>query len=841
VLGAERFVREIEVTANLQHPHILPLFDSGEADSFLFYVMPYIEGESLRDKLEREKQLPVEEAVQIAKEAASALDYAHRHELIHRDIKPGNILLHDGQAVVADFGIALAVSAAGGDRITETGMSLGTPQYMSPEQTTGDRQLDARTDVYSLAAVLYEMLAGDPPHTGSTVQAIITKVVTERPRPVRQLRDTVPVHVERALGKALAKLPADRYPSAREFAGALVSARMRDTTLAAEEGTRVPGARQWIPLVGWPTVATAVVALALGFGLGRITERDVSRTRPVTRFVVDLPPGQGIAPDDLPAIAISSDGKRLVYVGQGERGTQLYLRNMDGLGVVPIAGTEGALGPFFSRDGEWLGFFAGGKLKKVALSGGAPVTLAEAALPRGAAWVPDNTILFTAAPGTGLWRVSASGGMPEVVSNLDLEIGERTHRFPDILPGNREALATIRTGSQSSFDLATIAVLSLETTVKRVLIRGGSQARFVLARYLVFARGGTLHAVAFDPSGLQLVGEPVAVVDSVMTDPSTGAAHYSVSDNGTMIYVAGGDWVARREMRLVSLDGAVRPLSEDRRPFRTPRFSPDGRRLAVVIEAANDDIWIYDLSGGTTRRFTFESGSNIAPVWSPDGESIAFSSNRAGRYNLFLKRADGSGSVQRLTTSEHIQFASSWHPDQSHLVFTQNKRETGSDIWILSAEEGGELEAFLETPFNEYGAVFSPDGSWLAYVSDESGRPEVYVQRYPGGGGKRQISTDGGVHPLWAPDGRQLYYRHGRDIMSVAVATDPRFRSGRPLRMLEAPFNEVTVSALPNYDVARTGRAFVVLDTQESRPPRKINVILNWFEELDQHVGLNRN
>jgi serine/threonine protein kinase/Tol biopolymer transport system component len=834
VLGSERFLQEVRVTANLQHPHILPLFDSGGAEGFLYYVMPYVEGESLQDRLQREKQLPVAEALQITREAASALDYAHRRGVIHRDIKPGNILLQEGQALVADFGIALALSVAGGDRITESGISLGTPAYMSPEQATGDSAIDGRSDIYSLAAVLFEMLTGEPPHTGATAQAIIAKVITDHPRPVRQLRDTTPVHVEQALEKGLAKLPADRFASPREFSDALSGRRTSD-----------PGPPRWIaPTRSWSTRAlgwTGVAVLAgigLGMGVGRsLSSSPPTAPVPTIRFVIDVPADAPIAPSDLSPVAISSDGRWLAYVGLRPQGSQIFLRDLqEDFVASPIPGTEGAMGPSFSPDGEWVAFFADGKLKKVARGGGAPVSLADAVLARGAYWGRNETILFTAAPGTGLWRVSANGGTPEIVTNLDADLGERTHRFPHITPDGRFAFFTIRTGHESTFDAATIALLVLESGTHRVILVGGSQPKLSPSGHLVFARGGSLYATRVDLEKLEITGQPAPVIENVMTDPSTGAAHFSLSGNGTLVYVAGGPWSARRQMRLLAPGGPGEVLSSDSRPFRSPRFSPDGGQLAVVTEAANDDIWIYDLRAGTSRRLTFESGSNIAPLWTRDGTRIVFSSNRAGRYNLYWKPADGSGAVDRLTTSDRIQFASSWHPDGHHLAFTQNDPETAGDIWVVAVGSNEDPTVFVQTPFNEYGAAFSIDGEWLAYVSDESGRDEVYVQRYPGGEGKQQVSQNGGTHPAWAPDGRRLFYRMGPDLMSANFTSTPNFAAGNPSRLVSLPFNDATVASVSNYDVSPDGSGFVVLRTEDQRPPTQIHVIVNWIHSLDQRL-----
>jgi serine/threonine-protein kinase len=824
-LGSDRFLQEIDIAAKLNHPHIIGLHECGEADGFLYYAMPYIEGESLRDRLAREGPLPLEDALQITREVASALDYAHTHGVIHRDIKPENILLSAGEAVVADFGVARALSMAGGTRITKSGIALGTPAYMSPEQATGDRETDPRTDIYGLATVLYEMLTGDPPHTGSTAQAIIAKVVTDHPRPVRELRETAPVHVEAALDRALAKLPADRYASVRLFLDALEGRIGQGVT--AEATPRAPqSVRQWSTWVNWRVASlVCLLILAAGFLLGRVTKFTQQASVAPMSFSIELPADRTVAPEDLAPLALSPNGRRLVFVGRGDGGTRLYLREMSGHDIVPIPGTEGAIGPFFSPDGEWIGFFAAGSLKKVAVSGGAPVDLAYAVLARGAAWGADNTILFTSAPGTGLWRVSALGGTPEIATTLNAATNDRTHRLPDISPDGRAALFTSRTRDHASFDATTVAVLSTET------------GRYVPMRHVVFVRAGALHAVPFDYTRQQVTGQPITVLDSVMTDPSTGAAHYAVSATGTLAYVRGGAWVPERQLLWAGFDGGVRPLSDNRRAFRSPRFSPDGAKVAVVAEAASDDIWVFDLHGGTQARLTFES-SNVAPLWSPTGEQIAFSSNRGGPYNLYVTQADGTGSTDRLTSSAHVQFLDSWHSDGSVVAFTQNDPETGNDVWLLTLDGSG-AQLLLGTAFNEYGAAFSPDGNWLAYTSDETGRDEIYAQPFPGTGGMWQVSAEGGRQPTWAPDGRVLYYRSRGRFVAVELGTRREFTAGRPRQLVDlpVPLDEGTVTSVRNYDVAPDGGGIVVVRAGEYRAPTRIHVILNWVEELRSRMA----
>jgi serine/threonine-protein kinase len=511
VIGADRFLQEIKVTANLQHPHILPLHDSGDADGFLFYVMPYVEGETLRDKIHREKQLGIDEAVDITKAVAAALDYAHRHNVIHRDIKPENVLIHDGQALVADFGIALAVSQAGGTRLTETGLSVGTPHYMSPEQAMGDRELDARSDVYSLGAMLYEMLAGDPPYTGSTAQAIVAKVITEKAPPVTTHRDTVPAHVAAAITKALSKLPADRFTSAADFAAALTNPAFALPTTAAPGAPAdlaVARRAQWARFA-WPAVATLIAGLALWGWL---------RPEPptaVTRYGLALPPDQPLTDAFHPTFAIAPDGSWIVYVGPGDGGGQLWVKARDRYEATPLSGTVGAQGPVVSPDGEWIAFIADGQLRKVPAGGGSAITLTDSVQMqlRSATWLDDGSLVF-ANVGWSLMRVPDVGGAAEVVWTPD---PGRFAALPIGLPGGRGVLFTLCDANCRS--VLESWVLDLESGEARLLNADVAQSWYSATGHLVYVRpDGGVFAVPFDLGALELAGAAVPVLEGVKVD-----------------------------------------------------------------------------------------------------------------------------------------------------------------------------------------------------------------------------------------------------------------------------------------------------------------------------------
>jgi len=826
ILGAERFLNEIKVTANLQHPHILALYDSGEADTFLYYVMPYVEGESLRQRLDREQQLPVDEALRITEQVAAALDYAHRQGVVHRDIKPANILLPDGQALVADFGIALAVRNAGGTRLTETGLSLGTPHYMSPEQATAERELDARSDVYSLACVLYEMLAGEPPFTGPNVQAIIAKLLTERPRDLHELRESVPMHVATAVRHALEKLPADRIASASAFAqtlagGARTSAGPMATTHrpAATRVERRAG-RRILQFAPW-----LVAAAAVGAG---ISLRRPAMSRPVVRVSVALPSVQ-LVQASRPDIEISPQGTQLVYPGVVEQRPVLLLRALDQLSAQPLPGSDGASQPFFSPDGKWVAFFAGGRLKKVAVDGGPPITLAEAPTPRGGTWTDDGYIVFTPLTTGGMVRISADGGPAEPLTTVDSGSNVISHRWPKALPNGRGILFTTYT---ASFAQSAVAVLDLATGKVTQLVAGATDPRYAASGQLLYVNtDGALVGRPYDLRHLDKVGTAVTLVEGVSLDASTAGAGYSVSSNGTLVYLSGS--LVGTIVR-VNRDGSEQVLADSLVAPGAMRFSPDGTRLAMELQAGGlSSIWVYDLGRHTSTRLTFE-GTARYPSWHPSRDEILFAWNSATSQALDLYRvpADGSGTPSPVVVAPFDQYEGIWTPDGRHLAVRQSVSGTGRDIWVMSPDSASPPQEFLRTRFNERCIALSPDGAWLAYTSDESGTDEVYVRAFPGPGGKWQVSNGGGTEPAWSPDGRELFYRDPTHLVSVAVQTGGTFVAGAPTALFIDHYGRNPDH--PDYAMHPSGRWFAMRRADASG--RELVLVVNWFEELEARV-----
>ncbi len=760
ILGAERFLAEIKTTANLQHPHILSLFDSGEAGGQVFYVMPYVEGESLRDRLAREHQLPVEEAVRIAREIADALHYAHGHGVIHRDIKPENILLHGGHAQVADFGIALAVSRSdGGTRMTETGMSLGTPHYMAPEQAMGEREITAGADIYALGCVVYEMLTGDPPFTGSTAQAIVARVVTENPRPMTAQRRTIPAHVEAAVLTALEKLPADRFASAAAFAEALGNpgfARPGGYAAAAAGGAGIRSARTRTLVT-----AGAVGVLTLLAAWGWLRPRP-DAPRPVVRYELGQADAERFLPgSDIVRLAISSDGNRLAYVGPAQSGTQLWLRERNQLRATPIPSTDNARNPAFSPTGGQLAFFDGARIRVISLDGGPPVTVADSAvLAGGVAWSDDGFIYYDAAP--GLSRVPAGGGPAEVVFPLDTAHGEAGQAWASALPGGQGVLFRSRQGGggAESYD---IVAGNPKTGKRQVLMRG------VLARYagsghlLVVTAEGNLLAAPFDASSLKLRGTAVPLIEGIGVK-AFGAADLAVSATGTLVYGGGAAglefgtwspiWVERGGKETEVQPGWTVELPAG----RGLALSPDGRKLALPINnpslrstsRSGTDIWVKQLPDGPFTRVTFGEASSDQPFWLPGGDRVGFSRGAVDGSvaGWWAQRADGIGTPDSILTIGVGTSEASVSADGRWMVWARQDVQVGGTPWdILGMQLGVDTAPRLlaGSPGVERFPRLSPDGRWLAYMSTESGRAEIYVRPFPGvDGGRWQVSLEGG-------------------------------------------------------------------------------------------------
>jgi eukaryotic-like serine/threonine-protein kinase len=832
VLGADRFVQEIKTTAALQHPHILPLFDSGSAGGFLYYVMPYVQGETLRNKLDREHQLGVDEAVKITTDVADALDYAHRQGVIHRDIKPENILLHDGRPMVADFGIALAVSAAAGGRMTETGLSLGTPHYMSPEQATAEKEITGRSDIYSLASVLYEMLTGQPPHLGGSAQQIIMKIIAEPVAAVTTHRKNVPANVAAAVAQALEKLPADRFDSARAFADALANPSFTLATAAGPAATGRLGSQRRL-IYGVAGVAAVAIVAALW---GWLRPRPDA---PVISYGLALPERQGpISGGSAPAAA--PDGSYLVYVGSTAdgRGTQLWMKRRDSHLPTPLAGTAGAVSFAIAPDSRSVAFVAGGDLRIVSLAGGAAVTVVgDSAVPGlGIAWLEDGMIAYVSLGRIlSLRLVPAGGGPSQIVSTQD-SLGLPAAPAP--VPGTSSLLFLKCTSNAQCALWARPA----GGDTARLVAPDAVAAQVLPGGYLLYRVGGSLMAAPFDPRRLEITGAPVSLADSV--------AQFTLSPAGTLVEVLGAPTSdATYVMEWVDRTGRRTPV-DSAWTFRLTAFANnagwslalDGSRIAIGVNGQEgDDIWVKPLPRGPASRVTFNPSPDYRPHWTRDGRWVVFLRS-VPENGVYMRRADGTGGDSLLRAGgggTGFQEAV-LSPDGQWLLMRQggNVGAGGRDILGVRLGRDTVPVPVVSTRYDEDAIALSPDGRWLAYQSDETGTVEVFIRPFPStDAGKWQVSSGGGTAPLWSRDGHELFYlSSGNDMMSVRVGTGATLTPGQPTMLFHIPPDLLAVETTyyTPWDVAPDGRFLMArrVDQGPGAPAQTYVVVENFSAEL---------
>ena len=865
-----RFEREAKTLASLNHPNIATIHGLERADGVRALVMELVEGPTLADRI-AQGPLPVDEALAVAKQIAEALEAAHDHGIIHRDLKPANIKLRpDGVVKVLDFGLAKALepmSARGIDAtisptvtsptmMTGIGVLLGTAAYMSPEQARG-RVVDKRADIWAFGAVLYEMLTGKRAFDGEDVTDTLAAVVRSEPK-WDALPDTVSPSVRVFLRRCLHKDSKQRIGDIRDVRLALEGVFETTVTEAAEATVapaRPPWRRHLVPVVA--SLVTAVVLSLAAWILRPATEAPL-----VSRFdVAALPEGVAFRNTGRPVMALSPDGRRLVL----NTTAGLYVRATSELSSKPIPGTEDTLAsPAFSPDGQSVVYFQGDQLKRIAISGGAPVVICGASIPFGISWARDNTILF--GQPEGIMRVSAAGGMPELA--IRAEKGEQVYG-PQMLPDGGSVLFSVTSATgDTRWDQATIVVQSLRTGQRTVVLKGGSDARYVPAGYLVYALQSSLFAVAFDANQRQVQGGPVLVIQGVMRagfpQVNTATAHYEISDRGTLVYVtgvAGGE--IRRTLVWVDRTGQEEVIPAPPRGYQYPRISPDGTRVALDIRDQEGDIWIWDLMRQTLARLTFDPSGDNYPVWSPDSRRLIFNSlsARSGAYNLYWQSADGTGTPERLTDSPNAQFPLAMTPDGSAIVFREVNQEgrrtdlgvggqndlmrllIGSHKLSGSNEISKTGTPLVRTKFNEANADISPDGRWLAYQSDESGREEVYVRPFPDvDSGRWQVSTGGGRTPVWARSGDELFFWSPPDstIQSVRVERSSSWRSSTPTKVLQGlAYYGGTGSLGRTFDVAGDGKRFLMIKpgSSDAAPQsQKLIFVQNWDQELKRLV-----
>jgi Tol biopolymer transport system component len=840
-----RFEREARAIAGLNHPHICTIHDVGRADGIDFLVLELLDGETLAERLTR-GPLPPKEAIQYAIDVADALDKAHGQGISHRDLKPGNIMLTKTGVKLLDFGLAKLRPAADGQELAETvtvspltgeGVVLGTLQYMAPEQLESG-QADHRTDIFAFGSVLHEMLTGRKAFAGDSRMSLLSAIVRDTPPPASSLIGDVARDrgvstarlrmLDRVIATCLAKDPDNRWQATRDLWRELTWIAQGDGEDAAATSARDGGAGspRLAPL--WMTAAAALAAALLAGSavwLAATRDRVTQASPPVMRVAFNLPSGEELP--TIGAFALSPDGRRLAYISRSAAGRRLHVRTMSTGAVVDISGTEGSSSPFFSPDGEWVGFFADARVKKVRASGGTPETLCEAASPMGGSWGPDNTIYFAPFNTSGVWTVSSDGGKAQPLTTLDRRKGETSHRWPHVLPGGAGVVFTVWTGP--GWDEHEVHVIDLASRERHMIVKGGTAGTYVSSGHVVYSRADVLMAAPFDLSRLQVTAASVALDEHAFEEDGS---EFAVSDSGLLAYLSVSPQRSQRQLVWVDARGQANAVPAPPKPYVDPSVSPDGRFAAVSVQGPVQTIWIYDFARRTLAPITSSSlGSSQAPVWTPDGKRLAYRGTRAGFRNLFWTSADGSENEERLTTGENLQTPATWSIDGKSLVYIEVVPATGPDVFTLSLADRA-THALLSTTANETGPVVSPDGRWLAYTSNESGADQIYVRPFGQAGRKLQISTGGGSEPAWLPDSRRLFFRSQHAVMSATILPAPELSAGPAVELFTGRYTTTDTSGTAGYGVGTDGRLLMVQPLAPDQPMTVISFVTNWFDEV---------
>ncbi|MEA2764185.1 MAG: eukaryotic-like serine/threonine-protein kinase [Gemmatimonadaceae bacterium] len=835
--GELRFLREIRLLAKLQHPNIIPLIDSGHAEALLFYVMPYVTGESLRERIRRERQLPIDAAIAIAREAADALGYAHDQGIIHRDIKPENILLSAGRPMIADFGVARAIDLAGMRQLTRGGVGTpGTPAYMSPEQLLGTAPVDQRSDIYSLGCVLYETLTGKPPFAGVDD---FSKRFTEPPPRPSALRADLPPSLDLIVTKAIALDPKDRYPNARDFERALAEG-VNNPSLSAASAQPAKGNGERSHqrgIVGVVVVLALLMSGAAAWGwMRRAPAEQVVRYA----LVVDSSEAMVRSSSSWGRLDISPDGSRLAYIG-GPTG-QLLIRPRNELRAIAIPGTDGANTPFFSPDGRQVGFVSGGKLQIVPVNGGAPVVVTDSLVEvAGASWGPDGFIYADGLGRGSLVRVEAKpGAIPKPFTTLDTASGEIDHRWPEVLPNGKGVLFTVMFSGKNAPGKSrfAVAVADIPSGNHRVIVDDAVYGRYAMAGDLLYVTTKRiLMVVGFDQNSMAVTGGPTTLIEDMRTG-SLGSPDLAISDQGTLVYATSAG-EGRQELVWVSRDGKARSVDPDWQggSFSDPAISPDGKRVAVARGTGGEtgDIWVKQLDAGPGNKLTQEGTSNASPTWTPDGRSVTFSSNVAGSFDLWTGRSDGSAQPVPQFHEQGNLFGSRWSRDGKWLVFQTSEWSSPGSGDIGGIRPGIDTIPIplVATRFREISPALSPDGHWLAYASNESDEYDIYVVPFPNtAAAKWVVSTHGGTEPQWSHSGSELFYRDAAgNLVAVVVRTRPTFSVGRSATLFPAA-GFASFEFSPQYDISLDDQRFLMIRPLAASGPDRLIVVENWFEEL---------
>jgi len=832
-----RFEREAKAISQLTHPHICTLYDIGSENGTDFLVMELLEGQSLADLLEK-GALPTEQVLRFGTEIADALDRAHRAGIVHRDLKPGNVMVTKSGVKLLDFGLAMMAAAkeAGSDQtslptrfapsqpLTEKGTVMGTFQYMSPEQLEG-KQADARTDLFSLGCVLYEMATGKKAFTGTSQASLISAILRDQPKPISQLTPLAPPALERLIATCLTKDPEDRRQNARDVKNEL--------TWIAQAGSQagapavvVAKRKSSQRLVRVVAVGLALVATVLGILLFQATSREKERAQTVTRAQLLPPKAERFSVDQLRAFAISPDGRRLVYSVQKGVSSELRQRLLDSPDSTAIPGTEGGTNPFFSPDGKWIAFIGGPKLKKVALAGGTPVTLCDAPWFRGGFWGEDGSIYFVPNVYVPIFKIAADGGPLQAVTKIRAQEGEQQHRWPDVLPGGKAIVYTV--GSGADWDEATIVAERLDTGERKVLVKGGTYPRYLPTGQLIYARAGALYAVGFDASSLKVDGAPVEVVRNVLL-LGNGLAQMDVSPTGTLITAPADSAVGNLMLTSIDREGRSEPLKVPQDRYGSLALSPDGTRLVTGI---GNSIAVVNLARSSVTKLTLSSRAEI-PVWSRDGNRIYFGLEKAKYHQIFSKAADDSGEAQLTFPSDCDEDPFHISADGSKILYVRSPPDGLGELCVRrmgNGASGDEPKVLFKSLFLNGNASFSPDGRWVVYQSEESGRPEIYVRPASGAERKWQVSIEGGIVPAWSPAGNEIYYVCGTKLFAAPVdAKGDDFVAGDPKVLFE---NHEIFS----FAAANDAKRFIAAENPNPGAQPRLDIVLNWFADVRRKV-----
>ncbi|MFA6455952.1 MAG: protein kinase [Bacteroidota bacterium] len=848
-----RFIQEARSASALNHPNVCTIHDISEHDGQLFIVMEFVDGKSLKEKKE---QMGQKQILEIGIQVAEGLAAAHEKGIVHRDIKPDNIMIRkDGIVQIMDFGLAKLYTSGNVSRLTKAGTTMGTMGYMSPEQVQG-LDVDHRTDIFSLGVVLYEMLAGESPFKGVHETAIMYEIVNVDPAPLTAMKEDIDPELDHIILECLQKEKDDRCQSAKELAKDLrkikkstghTNSRAYSLLRTASHTTATSTVNKsssgsfvlevmnrridlsklfGSAVLPWIIILVLIVALTVTWFMFRAHPFE----RVIAKFALDIGEDKVLDINSYPALTISHDGTMIVF----KANNKFYLRKMSSMESSAIEGIENASSPFFSTDDKWLVFFRNGKLEKISLTGGTPIFLADAPDNRGGTCSTKGVVVYSPFAVSELKMVSEDGGVAKSITTIDTAKNERTHRWPSFMPDGRHVLFTVGLiSSPDYYENARIDVVDIETGMQKTVFRGASNAKYISTGHLLFSRSGVLYIVPFDADNLEVKGQPIPVVQGVYSEITTGITNYVVSDNGTLVYLPGAVEGESRKIVKINMKGETTIIDSGNHPYIEPKLSPDNKKVAIVIRDGEDfDIWIFDIVSKTLNKLTF-GGLNRTPQWSPDGKTIAyFKRTKDGITGIYLKPSDGSGEERQIFDGKDVRvYLNHWTRDGKYLLVDYLTKNSQSDLLVIPFTGDKTPWKYLETKRDEYESTISPNGKWIAYLTDETGSYQIFVRSFPNKEGKWQISNDVAEEPRWSPDGKYLYYRKSSQVMAVPVTTATTFSAGAPTVLIKN-FPAQNVDSGISYDITSDGKYFITTQPAKGVSYKNISVVINWTEEV---------